>query len=523
MLIVRSLVEDGTSSLADGLAAAVHGAVRLDGRPVPADAPAVLAMDLAQLLAQYVVDLHDGMVAGRWWWRFVGPRLANSVAEAQRALPAGHLPGAAPVAPVLAAFPREAPHVVADLVRRRRGDVVRDVPLAAVLDVLLVVATTYAAEELAAVLRAAMRGYGSPTPDSATQAVNPPVDPASPAELLITVSARFALDPVGARSPSFARFVGVLAGVPTWRAGAAGLVEGVGTGQEARQVAAVVESPASAWVQDDPRVTGESGTAEADSWNTRAVAPPESSDGDTARAGEAGRHDDVHGGNARLGDARQGDREGDRKGDARPDDLRVPELPPPASAWRDGVLTNLGGAFLLIRAFELAALGEPSWVTLDLLARSLVRRDEPSEEDPVWAVLAELATPVDLVPSSAGSLGGPGAARSTGSEGMLAISESLASAVNGAERRWLAQVRPGLVAVLCDALDTVASELENVLLRRPARVSVDRTHVDVVLPLSAASVVVRRAGLDRDPGWVPSLARVVAFHFDDDRYAGGPG
>ncbi len=43
---------------------------------------------------------------------------------------------------------------------------------------------------------------------------------------------------------------------------------------------------------------------------------------------------------------------------------------------------------------------------------------------------------------------------------------------------------------------------------------VGRTHVDLTLPMNAISLPARRAGLDRDPGWVPDLGRVVLFHFE---------
>lgn len=48
-------------------------------------------------------------------------------------------------------------------------------------------------------------------------------------------------------------------------------------------------------------------------------------------------------------------------------------------------------------------------------------------------------------------------------------------------------------------------------------VLVSRTHVDVVLGLEQIDLAARSAGLDRDPGWVPDLGRVVLFHFE------GPG
>ena len=50
-------------------------------------------------------------------------------------------------------------------------------------------------------------------------------------------------------------------------------------------------------------------------------------------------------------------------------------------------------------------------------------------------------------------------------------------------------------------------------LAAPGRVMVTATHVDVVLSLQHVDLAARAAGLDRDPGWVPALGRIVLFHF----------
>jgi hypothetical protein len=47
--------------------------------------------------------------------------------------------------------------------------------------------------------------------------------------------------------------------------------------------------------------------------------------------------------------------------------------------------------------------------------------------------------------------------------------------------------------------------------------AVDRTpdEMRIVLPVSRIDIAVRRAGLDRDPGWIPWLKRTVRFVFED--------
>ncbi len=53
------------------------------------------------------------------------------------------------------------------------------------------------------------------------------------------------------------------------------------------------------------------------------------------------------------------------------------------------------------------------------------------------------------------------------------------------------------------------------VVRRRGRLAFTRTHVDVTLPLRGVDVRARAVGLDLDPGWVPWLGRVVAFHYTD--------
>lgn len=55
------------------------------------------------------------------------------------------------------------------------------------------------------------------------------------------------------------------------------------------------------------------------------------------------------------------------------------------------------------------------------------------------------------------------------------------------------------------------------IVRREAIWSVNRTDLDVTLPMDTADIRVRRAGLDLDPGWLPWFGRVVRFHY---RYRG---
>jgi len=51
------------------------------------------------------------------------------------------------------------------------------------------------------------------------------------------------------------------------------------------------------------------------------------------------------------------------------------------------------------------------------------------------------------------------------------------------------------------------------LIDRPALVMLSPTHIDVLFRPGDADIRIRSAGLDLDPGWVPWLGRVIAFHY----------
>jgi hypothetical protein len=85
------------------------------------------------------------------------------------------------------------------------------------------------------------------------------------------------------------------------------------------------------------------------------------------------------------------------------------------------------------------------------------------------------------------------------------------------DRDWLPWIRDlgrELGTEFAHMFDCTPDESGGVLIRRHATVLVSATRVDVYLRLNELSVEIRLAGIDRDPGWVPAAARVVAFHFD---------
>jgi len=84
------------------------------------------------------------------------------------------------------------------------------------------------------------------------------------------------------------------------------------------------------------------------------------------------------------------------------------------------------------------------------------------------------------------------------------------------QRRWLDLVMPFARLRLGRALglDDPRAQLDAALLLRPARLHISATHIDLVMSLDTVSLEVRRAGLDRDPGWLSDFGRVIKFYFE---------
>ena len=173
-----------------------------------------------------------------------------------------------------------------------------------------------------------------------------------------------------------------------------------------------------------------------------------------------------------------------------------------------GAATGFGGLMLVVPILE--RLGFAEFVSADSrlldagfpahLLRSIGRRAGMPLDDPLSLALAcepALAFPlrnVEALPAAA--------QRILSTQPPRAAIHSAADAWTVAVRRWCRRhARQGLIG----------------LIRRPARVHVSRTHIDVDFRLSQADVRIRRVALDVDPGWVPWLGRVVQFSYSDRR------
>ena len=179
---------------------------------------------------------------------------------------------------------------------------------------------------------------------------------------------------------------------------------------------------------------------------------------------------------------------GDRDGNA-------PAEPVPSGAEPEVLVeTQLGGIFFLtgfalrlglipdFSAPERRGLGLHPWELLSELGRRML---DGRPDDPVWDLLEELA----------GGGAVPGHAH--------ALSQ------------WLDTVADYARARLAAALGVDRPEqVPDLLLRRPARVSVSPVHVDVLFPMAAHPIEIRLAGLDSDPGWLPAAGRHLRFRFE---------
>ena len=171
---------------------------------------------------------------------------------------------------------------------------------------------------------------------------------------------------------------------------------------------------------------------------------------------------------------------------ARDDPSGVPPLPPwigsgPAT---ESQLATLLYAINLMRWFRLDEHVESpgtAWAVVEAVGRNLLRglpaqRRRELLSDPLLPLLADLDGRPD---------GGPTPVR-------------LGAAMRPV-RQWLAE-----------------HDVPATVFAQPGRVLVSHTHVDVVMDLERVDLAARVSGLDQDPGWVPSLGKIVLFHFEGD-------
>ncbi len=160
-------------------------------------------------------------------------------------------------------------------------------------------------------------------------------------------------------------------------------------------------------------------------------------------------------------------------------------FPPATHPWHIyGLPTHAAGLFFLLNA--LARIG---------IEQAIGSGDAAAVPDFVPRILARLAMHSGVVPDDPIALW---LASVIGDEPNTAPADRLLRVWVLAVRRWC--WRNGKITV-------------REIVARPGIFSVNRTDLDVSLPLEEADVRIRRIGLDLDPGWLPWFGRVVRFHY----------
>ena len=171
--------------------------------------------------------------------------------------------------------------------------------------------------------------------------------------------------------------------------------------------------------------------------------------------------------------------------------------------------TCAGGLLFLINV--LLRLGFVAWQEqhreaplCGLILGEALRRLRIEDSDSAWALASDLPAPESAEPRcwEAPPLWSDPRIGLTLPEDLSITPFSLAARWLAACRRYLRRVAHIGLASLC---------------LRPARLQWTVTHLDVILPLAATDLRVRRQGLDIDPGWLDWLGRVVCFHYLDEQ------
>lgn len=199
--------------------------------------------------------------------------------------------------------------------------------------------------------------------------------------------------------------------------------------------------------------------------------------------------------------------------------------------FEQGVHTELGGILYLINVMQ--ALNVPAcfeedwqleseigpWGVLELLARGLLGAGiRTYNDDAIWSALVSLDNrPPGQLPGEAYSCDAPFKTPPTWGakhHPPQKMSKYLVEELNPDLARWLAGVLPFIARRIREALDLSRASMLKSFLMLPSTLYLTSSHVDLVIPINWTSILVRLAGLDQNPGWLPMYGRVVLFHFD---------
>ncbi len=528
----------------------VGPAARPWASPAPLDCPAVLFSDEAELLACLVLDISLGRAAERWWWRAFLRRWGRLTPDV--------------VAALLAESPRATPAALRMLAERdKTHQVLHRMTPSEALQVLRAVCEAFDAPYLAHVAATMGRQSQLPAPTVASaqsgesERAAPPWQPftarqARPGGLAPHNACLLGVSLALAQAPAAARSVGFAQAVERWWREEAALPpdhDRLAPREMARATSLPFGAPVA--VAGMPPVVSTSNTPPAMP-SSLTVAPGSESPA-FPKVG------DSDPGTAPVPPQTAHDRPPAAGRDSTQTETAVRHQHAPAAsvapagidASPDSVVTELGGVLFLLNVMQRLDLPdcfEPEWRlasqvgpggVLELLGRALLdaarlptsRKVGNLAADPLWAALARLAGRQPGQPAGAG-FDGPdhvdipafwtpwlGDESVAGQRVDLASVEPLdGPLLDGAifgMRRWLAVVTPLLCSMLARTLGVEGDgDPAAVLLLRRGQLYVTSSHVDLVMPLDGASLPVRLAGLDFDPGWLPAYGRVVQFHYE---------
>ena len=203
------------------------------------------------------------------------------------------------------------------------------------------------------------------------------------------------------------------------------------------------------------------------------------------------------------------------------------------------IVTHLGGLFYLINLMTLLDLPASfesnyqlqsrvgPWGTLEGIARTLLAKTNKTYvTDPIWCLLAELdQRPSNILPGEHFLMPNQFTVPKTWAPEITVVDHAICNlaptpltiSLPDPFRRWLIQWTPLFEQALFRQINQYVSEpLDQTLAQLlivPAQLSVTTTHLDIILPLEAISTPIRLAGLDFNPGWLPSWGKVISFHF----------
>ena len=508
-----------------GVAASAH---RASVAPPPADCDAVLFSDEAELLVSLCRDVAGRQPLGWWWTTLLGSNVVTSPLDHVAAVAAG-----------LDRFPRAIPAAVA-LAPRAVAVAAARLPDVEVLRITGAMAAAHGARPLADAVHQAWQealsagngngngngrsadtrpSFGASPSDAGADARVPDARRRGPASaapvgapplvaLLVDAALLLHRDPVGARSNAAATTYSDRLAPPV--ATGAGRAADGGTAARLMPEPAAVRPPRGPASEQPPAGSGESEDAAGDG---RVADEPPAQDPDS-----------------------QSDTPTPERADEPTSSNEVAADEPDPPADDDTIATALGGAFYLLNSLESLDLpdsadgpGEPGALLNRWGVLALVLRAWPDVDlsDSLFPFLDQLAwpdhdtLPAELHPDEPWVYRPPPAAaafeaigpdspdlRPSGpAPGPYDLSPGGAgpdASQPAGPLRWGADVARLLQALLA------RRGLDPSIVHVPARVE-ERNgfSVRVHMALDDVDMDVRRAGIDRDPGWVPALGRVV--------------